>query len=131
MQSEVVRDFRQLHVWQRAMELAIEVYEVTRAFPSEEMHGLTSQLRRTAVSVPSNIADGRARRTPRELLRLLGVADGSLAEIQTQLLLASQLAYCPDVAVERALTLVDECQRMLHAMQASLRERIRRGASRN
>ncbi|MFN0074641.1 MAG: four helix bundle protein [Chloroflexota bacterium] len=130
MPSNAVRDFRQLHVWQRAMDLAVAVYEITQSFPREEIYGLTSQLRRAAVSVPSNIAEGYARRTTRELIHFLSIADGSLAELQTQLLLASRLGYCTDDAAKRAEMLIDECQKMLFAMQSTLKERIRRGTAR-
>jgi four helix bundle protein len=84
---------KDLEVWKRAMGLAREVYEETRSFPASEMYGLTSQLRRAAVSVPSNIAEGAARGTDGEFVRFLRIALGSLAEIETQILLAMDLGF--------------------------------------
>lgn len=84
---------KDLDVWKRAMGLARGVYDETRQFPASEMYGLTSQLRRAAVSVPSNIAEGAARGTDGEFVRFLRIALGSLAEIETQVLLSAQLGF--------------------------------------
>lgn len=84
---------KELEVWKRAMGLAKGIYEETRAFPSSEMYGLTSQLRRAGVSVPSNIAEGAARGTDCEFVRFLRISLGSLAELETQLLLSIELGY--------------------------------------
>jgi len=96
MRSEVARDYRQLVVWQKSVDLTIEVYRLTREFPREEIYGLTSQLRRATVSVASNIAEGYARRTTRELVQFVGIAEGSLAEVQTQLIIGGRLGYLHD-----------------------------------
>jgi four helix bundle protein len=80
-------------VWQKAIALVTQVYLVTRSFPREELYGLTSQVRRSAVSVPSNIAEGQARFTPGEFRQFLGIARGSLAELETQLIIAENLGY--------------------------------------
>jgi four helix bundle protein len=85
--------FKELLVWQKAMVMVTRVYELTRSFPREEMYGLTSQIRRAAVSVPSNIAEGQARPTTGEFKHFLGIARGSLAELDTQLLIAQNLGY--------------------------------------
>lgn len=85
-----------LHVWQEGMTLAREVYAVTTSFPKEEMYGLTSQMRRCAVSVPSNIAEGAARSGNREFLQFLVIARGSLMELETQLLLSHSLGFIED-----------------------------------
>jgi four helix bundle protein len=129
--SGTAKHFRQLVVWQRSMELAMLIYQVTRSFPREEIYGLTSQLRRAAVSVPSNIAEGYSRKSTKELLQFLAVTDGSLAEIETQLLMARQLEYCGTGPLNQALDLVEQCQRMLHTMQSTLRENIRQGKARD
>jgi len=84
----MVQSFRDLHVWQRSMELAVAVYRLTQAFPREELYGLTSQLRRATVSIPSNIAEGQGRLNTREFRQYLGVARGSNCELQTQLEIA-------------------------------------------
>lgn len=87
------KDFKQLIVWQRAMDMVTEIYKATRTFPKEEMYGLTSQIRRSAVSIPSNIAEGQGRNTKGEFLQFLGIAKGSLCEIETQILIAKNLEY--------------------------------------
>ncbi len=90
------QSYKDLIVWQKAILLVTEVYKVTRPFPREELFGLTSQLRRAAVSVPSNIAEGQARLTKGEFRQFLGVARGSLAELDTQLVISQQLGYVVD-----------------------------------
>jgi four helix bundle protein len=82
---------RNLLAWKKAMRLALHVYEETKGFPREELYGLTSQLRRAAISVPSNIAEGQARFSHKEFKHFLSTAKGSLAELDTQLLLAREL----------------------------------------
>jgi four helix bundle protein len=89
-----MKSHRDLDAWKRAMALARNVYAATQAFPPDERFGLTNQLRRAAVSVPSNIAEGAARGSPVEFIRFLHISLGSLAEVETQLLLASDLGYC-------------------------------------
>lgn len=88
-----VRDYRELEVWQKAMDLVALVYRQTARFPREEMYGLTNQLRRASVSIPSNIAEGQGRRTTKEFLYHLSVARGSVLEIQTQVEIAKRLLY--------------------------------------
>lgn len=89
----VVREFKELIAWQKAMDLVEAVYRVSRDFPDDERFGLTIQIRRAAVSVPSNIAEGQARPTRGEFRQFLGHARGSLAEVETQLLIAQRLKY--------------------------------------
>jgi four helix bundle protein len=88
------RDYRDLIVWQKGIVLAKKVFELTRRFPSEERFGLISQMRRAAVSVPSNVAEGQARRTTGEFINSLSHAEGSLAELDTQLVLSNEFNYC-------------------------------------
>ena len=116
---------RGLVVWQRAMSLAAEVYAVTNSFPRHELFGLTSQLRRAAVSIPSNIAEGAARSTTRDLLSFLHIARGSQAEIETQVLLASTLGYLSEEDRIRLLKCIDETGRLLTATIHGLRRRLR------
>lgn len=87
------RKHQELKVWQEAMSLVIDIYRVTKEFPREEIYALTSQMRRAAVSVPSNIAEGAARTGDREFLQFLSIARGSLSELETQLILAGDLGY--------------------------------------
>jgi four helix bundle protein len=88
-----VKDFRDLRVWQDAMDLVVGVYAVTQAFPSHETYGLTSQIRRAAVSMPSNIAEGKSRNHIKEYLHHVSIARGSVAELHTQLEIAARLEY--------------------------------------
>ena len=116
-----VRSYRDLIVWQRAMTLAEDVYTATRKFPKEEIYGLTSQMRRAAVSVVSNIAEGQARQGRGELLQFLGIASGSLAELGTQMTLAARLGFlAPDI--DQSLSeLIAEVGRLLNALRKSLK----------
>ncbi len=88
-----VKSYRELIAWQKAMDLAETAYRVTAHFPKQEIYGLTSQVRRCGVSVPSNIAEGQGRRSTREFLNFLSIALGSLCELETQTLLAARLGY--------------------------------------
>lgn len=114
----IVRTFRDLLVWQKGMLLAKTVYEASKQFPPDERFGLTSQVRRAAVSVPSNIAEGHARQSRPDYLRCLRIARGSLAEVGTQLELASQLGYLRSPS--HILALCDELARMLQALIRAL-----------
>jgi len=100
---------RNLVAWQKSMDFALEVYQVTGNFPKEEMYGLTSQLRRAAVSVPSNIAEGAAGRTRQQFSNFLSTAIGSLNEIDTQLDLAVSLGYLTETDYDRLYHALDEC----------------------
>ena len=115
-----VRSYRDLIVWRKATELATEVYSVARNFPSSERFGLTSQIQRAAVSVPSNIAEGQARRHSAEFRHYLHQALGSLAEVDTQLYLARELGYLERIDVTRTVSLIVELQKMLHTLLARL-----------
>ncbi|GGH05369.1 four helix bundle protein [Silvibacterium dinghuense] len=112
--------FQDLQVWQRAIEMTVTVYETTRSFPREEQYGLTSQLRRAAVSVASNIAEGRGRISQGEFRQFLGVAQGSNYEVQTQLIVARQLQMGEPEMLSRAENLSVEIAKMLSAFIASL-----------
>ena len=107
------RSFRDLIVWQRGMDLAVAVYAATRSFPPEERFGLTSQMRRSAVSEVSNVAEGVARGNAGDFARCLGIAKGSNAELQTQLLLAQRLGLGSKDLLEPCEALSAEVQRLL------------------
>ena len=115
--------FQDLTVWQRAMEMSTCVYDLTRSFPKEESYGLCSQLRRAAVSVASNIAEGRGRLTDGEFRQFLGIAQGSTYEVQTQLLLARRLKIGDEQLSNRAEALCIETSKMLGAFIQSLEAR--------
>ena len=108
-----VRDYRELIVWQKAMDLVIEAYRLTRAFPREELYGLTNQVRRAAVSIPSNIAEGQARQSKAEFRNFLSIAQGSRAEVETQLTIAMRLDYITNEDARMSLSLLIEIQKML------------------
>jgi four helix bundle protein len=117
--SQSIKSFRDLLLWQKAIQFAKEVYELTRGFPREERFGLTSQLRRAAVSVSSNIAEGHARQG-REFTHFLSVARGSLAEAESQLLLAIELEFLKSEALAPALGLCTEIRRMAASLANKL-----------
>ncbi|MCH7813660.1 MAG: four helix bundle protein [Planctomycetes bacterium] len=111
-----IESFRDLIAWQKGMELCKLVYSVSAAFPWSERFGLASQVRRAAVSVPSNIAEGYARRSKGDYLRFLNIARGSLAEIQTQLILAGELEFAAQERLSSCIDLADEVDRILFGL---------------
>ncbi|MEZ2347126.1 four helix bundle protein [Terriglobus sp. RCC_193] len=114
------RSYRDLIAWQKAMQLAKQVYLVTERFPAEERFGLTVQMRRSAVSVPSNIAEGHGRLSDRALRMFLGNARGSLFELETQTLLATDLTYLKKEDADSVLTLTAEVARILNGLLRTL-----------
>lgn len=117
------KHYKELLVWQKGMVLAKGVYGLTASFPTDERFGLVSQMRRAAISVPSNIAEGQARQGTREFLQFLSHASGSLAELETQLLLSIDLAYCKKGEVDEVAALIGELQKMIAALRRSLESR--------
>ena len=115
-----VRSYRELIAWQNAMDFVAEVYQVTRSFPKDEQYGITSQLRRAAVSVPSNIAEGQGRQTTGEFRQFLGQARGSLLETETQILLSERLKYLEPEAANSLLEHASEVGRVLNGLLTSL-----------
>ena len=112
--------YRELIVWQKAMILPRLIYRLTQELPSEERFGLTSQMRRAAVSIPSNIAEGQARRGSKEFIQFIAQAEGSLAELDTQLTLATDLGYLAQPMSGEASALIEELCRMLNALRRKL-----------
>jgi four helix bundle protein len=108
--------YRDIKAWRRAVELVVDLYSCTRSFPKEEMYGLVGQLRRAAVSVPSNIAEGKGRRTDKEFLFFLHNARGSVFEVETQLTIAGLLGYIPEAEVRRLGNSAGEIARMLSGL---------------
>jgi four helix bundle protein len=115
-----VQSFRELLVWQRSIELALTVYKLTSSFPRDEIYGLTSQLRRASVSVASNIAEGQGRATTGEFRQFLGMARGSNFEVQTQLVIASELGYGEAATVQKCDEISLEVGKMLNGLLRSL-----------
>ncbi|MGD0140665.1 MAG: four helix bundle protein [Tepidisphaeraceae bacterium] len=113
--------YRELIVWRKAMDLVIEVYQVTRDFPNRERFGLTDQLRRAAVSIPSNIAEGQGRRLRKQFASYLRTARGSLQELETQMLIAERLGYARSEKTSPILTRAEEVSRLLSGLLRSLK----------
>ncbi len=118
-----ITSYRNLEVWQFAMDWTELVYRASAGWPKDERFGLTSQVRRAAVSVASNIAEGAARRTTGEFLQFVGIARGSLAEAETQLMIAARLGYLEPGVESRLMTAADRISRMLVSLAAALRDR--------
>ncbi len=121
--SKVIASYRDLEVWQKAMSLVEELYRSTQTFPREEQFGLTAQMRRAAVSVPSNIAEGHVRAGTNEYCHFLSIAKGSVAELETQILIAQRLQYLQKPLAEALLKHVESVGMMLSALVRSLRGR--------
>jgi len=115
-----VKGYHQLTVWRKAIGLTKEIYQLTGRLPPNEKFGLISQLRRAAVSVPSNIAEGQARRNPGEFRQFIYHALGSLAEVDTQMVIAVELGFLDDVEVRPVTDHIAEVRRMLHGLEGSL-----------
>jgi four helix bundle protein len=114
-----MHNLKELKIWNKAINLAVDVYKATAKFPSDERFGLTSQSRRAAVSIPSNIAEGAGRNSKKEFANFLGIANGSSYELQTQLVISNKLNLLDD-AVLNNLTELDELQKMNYAFQQTL-----------
>lgn len=116
----MVKTFRDLIVWQKAHQLTLEVYEITKTFPIEERFGLTLQIRKSSSSVPTNIAEGHKKKSRKEYLHFLNTADCSLEETKYQLILSKDLKYLKENDFERLFDLSEEVGRMLFSLQKSL-----------
>lgn len=116
----MAQGYRELIVWQKAMDLVEMVYKTTQYFPKEEMYGLTSQLRRAIVSVPSNIAEGQARKSAQQFAYHLSIALGSLKEAETQILIAQRLNYIPDQQTSELIAFSSEVGRLINGLYKSL-----------
>ena len=108
-----IKNFRELDIWKKGIELVKKVYKITEKFPHHELYGLTSQMRRCAVSVPSNVAEGFRRRHPKEFKQFLNIALGSLAELETQLVITKELGYVGNEDEKNLLELIDHLNRMI------------------
>jgi len=115
-----MNDFRRLNIWNESMDLAERIYSFTASFPKEETYGMTSQIRRSAISVPSNIAEGAGRNNPLEFRQFLGVASGSAAELETQLLLAKRFGYIQEEPLQECLDTIHRNMKMTHNLKEKL-----------
>ncbi len=113
-----IESYKQLEVWKKSLELVKEVYKTTKQFPKEELYGLTSQMRRAAVSIPSNIAEGYKRRNLGEYVQFLSIADASATELETQIIISKDLYL--NIDFSEAESLLTEIQKMLYTMISKL-----------
>ena len=116
-----MKDFRQLKVWEKSHQLALAIYKVTKDFPKEELYGLISQIRRSSMSIPTNIAEGCGRFTDADFARFLQMAMGSASETEYQLILARDLDFLPKDSYEKLHSEVEEVKRMLVSLLKTLR----------
>jgi four helix bundle protein len=119
----MVKSYKDLIVWQKAMDLVMLVYQATKGFPKDELYGLTNQIRRAAVSIASNIAEGQARNSSAEFLHFLSIAKGSLAQVETQLLIAQRLDYMDDDLLTEILSVQIEVNKMINGLMGKITER--------
>lgn len=124
-----VESYRQLKVWQKSMDLVLECYEVTRGFPPNEQFGLTSQIRRAAVSVPANIAEGFGRWHWKEFVRFLLMANGSLKEVETHLLIGERLGLLHRAVLDKTLAQSEEIGKMLASLRQKVTDRRQRNSA--
>ncbi|HEU5314045.1 MAG TPA: four helix bundle protein [Candidatus Udaeobacter sp.] len=117
------QSYKDLVVWQKGIALAKIVYRLTQNLPPEEKFGLVAQMRRSAVSIPSNVAEGQARHTTGEFIQFISHAEGSIAELDTQLILSAELGFCDSANAAAAFELIDELRRMLNALRRKLSTR--------
>ncbi len=123
--KEKIKSYRNLLIWQKGIGLVKEIYLLTGQFPSEERFGLSSQMRRAAVSVPSNIAEGQARKSTAEFIQFLSIAQGSLAELETQLIISNELEYCEAEQINGSIDLIHQLQKMVYALKVKLTNKNR------
>lgn len=122
--TDKVTSYEDLKVWQKAMLLVTDIYRVTESFPKKEQYRLTDQLCRAAISVPSNIAEGSARRSTKDYIRFINIAYSSLMECETQIRIAEQLGYIDEISEARLLAQTQEIARMSNALYASLKSKL-------
>ena len=113
--------FKDLIVWNKAMDLTVEIYDIVKLLPKEELFALSDQMRRSVISIPSNIAEGQARQHKKEFVHFLTIAKGSNSELETQLLICIRLGYFTGERAKKALDMTDEINKMLSAMITKLR----------
>ena len=118
-----IQSFRDLVVWQKSIDLVTKIYQLSKEFPKEEIFGLTSQIRRAAVSIPSNIAEGRGKSTKGEFQQFLHHSRGSLAEVETQIIIAQNLGYLSNKETEQVIDMTSEIGRLLHGLITSIKKK--------
>ncbi|WP_293790131.1 four helix bundle protein [uncultured Pedobacter sp.] len=119
-----MNNLKELKIWNKAIDLAVDVYKATSTFPTDERFGLISQSRRAAISIPSNIAEGAGRNSVKEFNNFLGIANGSSYELRTQLVIANKLAILESEILDPAIAQIDELQKMTYGFQQMLEKKI-------
>ena len=120
-----MRSHQKLDVWREAMETVKDIYKITSSFPQSEIYGLTSQMRRSAISIPSNIAEGAARSGDREFLRFLYIARGSLSELETQITIAKEIGYIADNVKNNLFIRIEKLFGLLGGLIKSIQKRVK------
>jgi len=115
-----MNNYKELKLWQKSVELAAKIYELTTSFPKEEVYGLTSQIKRSAISIPSNIAEGAGRNTKRDFNNFLGISTGSSYELETQLIIANKVCFLSNSALQDLQGELTQIQKMNYALKHSL-----------
>ena len=121
MQQDSIKPHKRLDVWNKSIDLTVDIYKVSETFPRTEVYGLTGQMRRAAVSIPSNIAEGAARQTKKEFINFLHMAQGSLSELDTQLVIASKLEYISMETYQEIENKLEPISKMLTGLIKSLK----------
>ena len=117
-----VKSYKDLIVWQKSMDLVIEIYKLVKKLPKEETYSLSDQMRRAVVSIPSNIAEGYTRKSTNEYLNFLSIANGSRTELETQLLICERINYLSEADTEKAFVLIDEIGAIIYHIMTKLRK---------
>lgn len=115
--------YKDLSVWQKSMDLVVEIYKLVKLLPADEIHALSNQMRRAATSIPSNIAEGQARNSAKEFIQFLSISRASAAELTTQLLICVKIDYLKENQIAYALNLTEEIERMLVALMCSMQHK--------
>ncbi len=121
-----IKHYRELIVWQKAVELVVVIYRITARFPHAEIYGLTSQIRRAAISIPSNIAEGQGRNTTRDFIHFLSIAHGSLKEMETQVIISQRLGYIEEKETSTIIESTNEIGRLLSGLSKALKKKSSR-----
>jgi four helix bundle protein len=120
-----VKSYRDLEIWQKAMDLVVEIYKLTQNLPRHETYGMISQMQRAAVSIPANVAEGKGRQSLKEFIQFLSIANGSLTELETYIMVAERLRYITTEQRNLLLNRTDEIARMISGLQKSLHTKIK------
>ena len=116
-----MHNYKKLTVWQKSVELSVKMYEMTSKFPQEERFGLVSQIRKSAVSIASNIAEGAGRNTRGEFIQFIGISEGSINELETQIIISERLGYINSAELEETNSSISEIRKMLFSLKKSLK----------